>query len=97
MELVDLFPSLAQLAFGERPRPCPGPGCLDLDGRSLAPLLSSSGRGWKEEAFWQYPRPSRRPREDSDQPAKSEIAYMGTTLRTPLFRFTQWRKFHPSI
>jgi len=48
VELVDIYPTLADLA---------GFPATGLDGVSLVPLLSNPERAWKNTAFSQFPRP----------------------------------------
>ncbi len=49
VELVDLYPTLADLAG----LPIPG----GLEGSSMAPLIANPGRTWKKATFSQFPRP----------------------------------------
>jgi Arylsulfatase A and related enzymes len=49
VELVDIYPTLADLAGLPAPR--------EVDGVSLKPLLARPGRSWKNRAFSQFPRP----------------------------------------
>lgn len=49
VELVDLYPTLADLAGLPEPE--------EVDGVSLEPLLAHPHRSWKNQAFSQFPRP----------------------------------------
>lgn len=49
VELVDLYPTLSQLAGLAVPH--------DLDGLSMVPLMKNTKRPWKKGAFSQFPRP----------------------------------------
>jgi len=46
-----------------------------LEGTSFVPLLTDPARPWKQAAFSQYPRAN----------------YMGYTMRTDRYRYTEWR------
>jgi iduronate 2-sulfatase len=77
-ELVDLFPTLAELCGLPRP--------AGLDGASLAPVLRDPRASVKTAAFTQHPRPAYYDREPSKQPAA-----MGVSVRTARVRYTEWR------
>lgn len=52
VELVDIYPTLCQLAGVPLPE--------HLEGHSFVPLLDEPGRTWKQAAFSQYPNPALR-------------------------------------
>ena len=102
VELVDIFPTLAELSGIPVPPLCPTDS-LSVDfcteGRSFAPLLHHAVQGrdvkWKNAAFSQYPRPSVEPQEDSDKPRLRNINIMGYSMRTDMYRYTEWIGFDP--
>ena len=107
VELVDLFPSLAELAGLQIPPLCPVNSSdimLCTEGTSFAPLIHSitnalkncnTNTTWKKAAFSQYPRPSFYPQENSDKPDLADITIMGYTMWTQWYRYTEWVKFNP--
>lgn len=105
VELVDMFPTLADLAHLSAPPLCPEDSSKVLictEGKSFAPLLSSESPGntgttkWKSAAFSQYPRPADKPQEDSDLPSLVNITIMGYSMRTADVRYTEWVSFNHS-
>ena len=52
VELVDLFPTLCDLANVSKPK--------HLEGQSFLPLLNDPNKQWKKAAFSQYPNPALR-------------------------------------
>lgn len=100
-ELIDLFPTLVDLAALPHIEHCskfkPMDRQLCTEGKSLLPLITSEAN-WDESedvAISQYPRPSIYPTEypDSDQPNHNEIKIMGYSIRTQTFRYTIWLEF----
>lgn len=98
VELVDVFPTLAEIA--DLPLP---PLCLTnitdfcSDGISFYPVIQHlvydpwiTFFSWKTAAFSQYPRPSLSPQNDSDKPALKDIVIMGYSIRTDMLRYTEW-------
>lgn len=78
VELIDLYPTLAEL--------CGIPLPNKLDGRSLASLLRNPRQAWKTAAYSQFPRPWE---PSSPQPPRR----MGYSVRTDRFRYVEWRDF----
>ncbi|MFA6546867.1 MAG: sulfatase [Limisphaerales bacterium] len=77
-ELIDLFPTLAELC--DLPRPA------GIEGTSLVPVLNDPAKTVKPAAFTEHPRPAYFDRE----PAKLPRA-MGVSVRTASARYTEWR------
>eukprot|EP00998_Keelungia_sp_KM082_P009174 NODE_5341_length_706_cov_1.423143_g5318_i0.p1 GENE.NODE_5341_length_706_cov_1.423143_g5318_i0~~NODE_5341_length_706_cov_1.423143_g5318_i0.p1 ORF type:complete len:226 (+),score=66.12 NODE_5341_length_706_cov_1.423143_g5318_i0:65-679(+) len=95
-ELVDMYPTLADLAnLKDKVTDA-------LDGISLRPLLEdpSVPADWKNASFSQYPRctntsmrkepPYLPTRDPCIQVPSNEFTHMGYTVRTKLWRYTEW-------
>ncbi|XP_073710195.1 iduronate 2-sulfatase isoform X2 [Misgurnus anguillicaudatus] len=101
VELVDIFPTLSNLA-GLRPvRRCP-PRSFEIelctDGSNLASLIRNPEKDVSRESysFSQYPRPSDSIQENSDLPDLADIRVMGYSIRSLDFRYTLWVGFDPA-
>ncbi|CAH0382760.1 unnamed protein product [Bemisia tabaci] len=106
IELVDIFPTLVDLV-GLKPLPlCPVDSRtveLCSEGISLVPLINQytshqrTKIPWKTGVFSQYPRPGLYPsmKPNSDKPHNNQIKIMGYSLRTEVFRYTEWLQFNP--
>jgi iduronate 2-sulfatase len=75
VELIDLYPSLAEL--------CGLPPPSHLEGTSFTPLLDTPNRPWKQAAFSQYARSYNGRRDQGRAP-------MGYSIRTDTHRYTEW-------
>ena len=102
VELVDVMPTLAELARLPVPPVCSHPTqLLCTEGASLKPLIDSHMSNnnkvpkWKSFAFSQYPRPSLKPQNNSDQPKLKDIKIMGYSMRSSSLRYTEWIGFDP--
>lgn len=102
VELVDIFPTMCELAGIPIPPQCPSESAsvqLCSEGQSFAPLISNRERGttklktWKAAAFTQYPRPSNFPINSSDKPKLKDITIMGYSVRTRLHHYIEWVGF----
>jgi len=80
VELVDVFPSLADACGLEVPD--------GIEGISLMPLLENPDQAWKSAAFSQYPRSrtGNRHRRHGD--------IMGYAVRTNHHRYVEWRDWN---
>ena len=78
VELVDLFPTLAEL--------CGVPAPAALEGRSLVPLLRdpTAARAGEEAAYSQFPRPWF---------YEQQPEVMGYSVRSATHRYTEWREW----
>jgi iduronate 2-sulfatase len=74
VELVDLFPTLCELAGIDIPD--------YMQGTSLVPLMENPERPWKTAAFSQF---HRRPKVSADGKR-----YMGYSINTPAFHYIEW-------
>ncbi|KAH8252178.1 hypothetical protein KR026_010524 [Drosophila bipectinata] len=96
-ELLDVFPTLVDLA-GLPPLPtCQSNQELTCgEGKSLYPQIMGLGMGDEHVALSQYPRPGMLPTKhpNSDKPKLRNIKIMGYSLRTDLYRYTLWVRFH---
>ncbi|ESO91459.1 hypothetical protein LOTGIDRAFT_182753, partial [Lottia gigantea] len=84
-EYVDLFPTLVEAAGFEPLELCPEDSThtsLCREGNSLVPLMTNQSREWKSSVFSQYPR--------------NNYTVMGYTIRTDLYRYTEWVRFSGS-
>lgn len=77
VELVDLYPTLADVCGLEPP--------ADLDGISMKLLLAEPGREWKQAVFSQYPR------DRTSHRHRSHGDIMGYAVRTERYRYVEWR------
>jgi len=81
VELVDLFPTLTDLAGLKSP--------AGLDGLSLVPVLNDPAATVKPAAFTQHPRPAYADRTPTGLPDA-----MGYSVRTTSGRYTEWRDWN---
>ena len=100
VELIDIFPSVTELAGIEPPVMCPE-GKHNLltcvEGSSVAPLLKNPNQQWKKGSFSQYPRPSSGLKEIPGHPPfdnEHGENVMGYTVRVDKYRFTEWVRFN---
>src|SRR5262249_34993827 len=80
VELVDLYPTLADLCGLKPP--------ADLEGTSFRPLLADPQRPWKAAVFAVVGRRERP--EQGGNSDKLDPQYLGRTVRTERWRYTEW-------
>lgn len=78
-ELIDMFPSLCELAGVEIPD--------YMQGTSFVPLIKNPERQWKNAAFSQF---HRRPRVSADGKR-----YMGYSINTKRYHYIEWYAWNP--
>ncbi|KKO06411.1 hypothetical protein LCGC14_0068310 [marine sediment metagenome] len=78
-ELVDMFPSLCELAGIETPK--------YMQGTSFVPLIKEPNRQWKNAAFSQF---HRRPKVSADG-----NRYMGYSINTKKHHYIEWYSWNP--
>ena len=101
VELIDIFPSVAELAGLPVPPLCPENNAYNLltcvEGSSVAPLLKDPKQQWKKAAFSQYARPysglSKIPNKPIFKITNEHEDVMGYALRTDTYRFVEWYGF----
>ena len=101
VELIDVFPSVAELAGLEAPPMCPEGNhklLTCVEGNSVVPLLNNPTQGWKKAAFSQYPRPADGLHTIPGHPPFNSNEHgenvMGYTMRVDQYRFTEWVRFN---
>lgn len=96
VELVDIFPTLVQLAGLPQVKRCKNNKTkVCTEGKSLVKLLGNKSLNKNYTAFSQYPRPGPYPSltPNSDEPRLNDIQIMGYSIRTDQFRYTAWIPF----
>lgn len=78
VELIDLYPTLVDLCGLSPP--------TELEGKSLQPILRDPQASVKTAAFTQHTRPAY-------PPPGEDPPFMGCSIRTKEWRYTQWREF----
>ena len=100
VELIDLFPSVTELAGIKVPPMCPEENnnlLACVEGTSFTPLIQSPTRSWKKAAFSQFPRPWAGMSAIPDMPPFSGDEHqedvMGYSIRVDNFHFIEWYGF----
>ena len=101
VELIDIFPTLTELAGIKQPPMCPeGKHQLlaCVESTSFASLFKDPQQKWKKAAFSQYARPlsgltsiPNKPPFPTDEHSES---IMGYSIRVDQYRFTEWYRFN---
>ncbi len=102
VELVDIFPTLTELAGLDVPLLCPENNKNLLactEGTSLVPLLKNPDQQWKKAAFSQYVRPQYAGLfKIPGHPVFNNTYYaenvMGYSIRVDQYRFVEWYSFN---
>ena len=101
VELIDIFPTLTELAGLPVPPLCPVNSKYPLvcvEGTSLTPLLKDPTQQWKKAAFSQYSRPAAGMQVIPNEPPFDKTEHsenvMGYTMRVEQYRFTEWYRFN---
>lgn len=103
VELLDLFPTISELAGVPVPVKCTGSlDKLCTEGRSLVSLMKRTISNELNTdvsgsfSISQCPRPSRSPQNDTDQPRLKSIRYMGYSLKDSESeaRYSEWLQFN---
>jgi len=76
VELVDMYPTLAELCHISTPE--------NIEGVSMLPLLKKPDMPWKKAAFSQFQRPW-------FSSGRGKPAVMGRAIRTKTHRYVEWR------
>ncbi|XP_038213512.1 iduronate 2-sulfatase [Zerene cesonia] len=101
VELIDIFPTLIELAGLKSSIPkCKNSKDIKcFEGKSLVPLMHDVEQDIKRTAFAlsQYPRPSIQPQINSDKPRLRDIKIMGYSIRTKRYRYTEWISFNSTL
>ena len=79
VELVDIYPTLAEICGLEKPK--------SVEGTSLRPLMGQPDLPWKRAVFSQYPRD----RTGNRHRGHGDI--MGYAMKTDRFRYVEWREW----
>ena len=101
VELIDMFPTLTELAGLSVPPLCPADTKQPLvcvEGTSLVPLLKDPNQQVKKAVFSQYARPNSGMSIIPNEPAfnwkEHSENVMGYTIRVDQYRFTDWYRFN---
>lgn len=81
-ELVDVYPTLCELAGIELP--------AHLEGKSMVPLLDNPDLNWKEAVFTQFPSGDHSWGRHKRKNCPVEV--MGYSMKTDRYRYTEWIK-----
>ena len=99
VELIDIFPSLTELAGLPVPPVCPEDNkdlLACVEGSSVVSLLKDPKQPWKKASFSQYPRPYCGVSTIPNKPFKAGNegeGVMGYAIRVDTYRFVEWYGF----